>query len=529
MVQAPAVVIIDGGAVQDGTLVEEISTRCGARVVAFGVVERDDEVLRCAEGGVAGFVTREAGLEELVAAILSVAQGEVSCPPRITAVLLRQVTASVARDTVRTRDVYLTLRERQVVALVDQGLCNKEIATRLGVEVSTVKNHVHHLLEKLGVKRRGEAAARARRELLGLPLGRSGFFVGPLALLVAVTCLTAACNESTPPPPPLPCTSTVSGRCWVYLGPDNVHVRAVAEVDSELWIGTTSRGILRYDAWERGWRDVAFQGKGIGSIVFVPSTGAVWATVYAPTYPDTTFSYLYVSTDRGGTWRSRDGGLAAQYPGADARVTIDLSNPERLLLDTGWRVGLSEDGGATWEKVLGKPNTFLTYYAASISPANGRRAWVGGGNGWGDQFALRSDDGGHTWEETSSPGPLGYGSVSAFLPHPRNPDVVLAAISGSLQGTRDGGTSWQTVLELAHRGRRVYAFAVTDTMLVAVSDEWLSDWVPGVLGVYTASTLEGPWTVVPTPPTAAAGFSVMVDHAGKMVVGTIEGVWLVHD
>jgi ATP/maltotriose-dependent transcriptional regulator MalT len=57
----------------------------------------------------------------------------------------------------------LTLREEEVLGLVDQGLSNKEIAGRLRVEVSTVKNHVHNLLQKLQVPRRGRASAVFRR------------------------------------------------------------------------------------------------------------------------------------------------------------------------------------------------------------------------------------------------------------------------------------------------------------------------------------------------------------------------------
>jgi DNA-binding NarL/FixJ family response regulator len=56
----------------------------------------------------------------------------------------------------------LSPRERQILALIDEGLANKEIAHRLGIELATVKNHVHHILEKLQVTRRGQAAARAR-------------------------------------------------------------------------------------------------------------------------------------------------------------------------------------------------------------------------------------------------------------------------------------------------------------------------------------------------------------------------------
>jgi DNA-binding NarL/FixJ family response regulator len=57
----------------------------------------------------------------------------------------------------------LTARERQVVELIDQGLTNKEIARHLGIELSTAKNHVHNILEKLEVRRRSQAAAWVRR------------------------------------------------------------------------------------------------------------------------------------------------------------------------------------------------------------------------------------------------------------------------------------------------------------------------------------------------------------------------------
>ena len=61
-----------------------------------------------------------------------------------------------------TDDADLTRRERQIVGLIDQGLSNKEIASRLCIELPTVKNHVHNILEKLHVRRRGEAVARIR-------------------------------------------------------------------------------------------------------------------------------------------------------------------------------------------------------------------------------------------------------------------------------------------------------------------------------------------------------------------------------
>jgi DNA-binding CsgD family transcriptional regulator len=57
----------------------------------------------------------------------------------------------------------LTRREQQILRLIESGLSNKEIAARLGIEVATVKNHVHHLLEKLGARSRAEAVCIGRR------------------------------------------------------------------------------------------------------------------------------------------------------------------------------------------------------------------------------------------------------------------------------------------------------------------------------------------------------------------------------
>ncbi len=57
----------------------------------------------------------------------------------------------------------LTCREQEIAALIGKGLSNKDIAVRLHIEVATVKNHVHHVLEKLQVRSRGQALTRLRQ------------------------------------------------------------------------------------------------------------------------------------------------------------------------------------------------------------------------------------------------------------------------------------------------------------------------------------------------------------------------------
>lgn len=130
-----------------------------SRVVAIASSEDDDEVVTCAEAGVVAIVPRHGTMEDLRNVVAGVLRDVSICSARVTAALLRRVSAlageSVAPDS-------LTPREGEVLVLIEKGFTNKEIAQRLSIEVRTVKNHVHNLLEKLGVARRGEAAARLR-------------------------------------------------------------------------------------------------------------------------------------------------------------------------------------------------------------------------------------------------------------------------------------------------------------------------------------------------------------------------------
>jgi two-component system, NarL family, nitrate/nitrite response regulator NarL len=131
------------------------------QAVALTVNEREGEVVACAEAGVSGYVTRESSLDDLVAAISSVVRGEMLCSPRIAATLVRHV-ATLAATPLAKPAATLTGRELEVVALLEEGLSNKEIAGRLLIEAATVKNHVHNILEKLQVHGRSEAAAEVR-------------------------------------------------------------------------------------------------------------------------------------------------------------------------------------------------------------------------------------------------------------------------------------------------------------------------------------------------------------------------------
>jgi len=136
-----------------------------AKIVALGVPETEHDVIGCAEAGVSGYVSREGSLDDLVAVVESVGRGELLCSPRVAASLLRRVASRAGTLWDSAPADHLTAREAQIGQLIQGGLSNKEIASRLGIEVTTVKNHVHNLLEKLQVHRRAEAVARLQRRV----------------------------------------------------------------------------------------------------------------------------------------------------------------------------------------------------------------------------------------------------------------------------------------------------------------------------------------------------------------------------
>jgi len=133
------------------------------RVIAFAAANSDTVLLACVECGIVGFVPRDGSADDLVATVEGALRGEASLSPRLTVSLMRRL-AAVGRGIGIPRAVLrLTRRERQILALIDEGLGNKEIAGRLLIELATVKNHVHSILEKTQARRRGEAAALIRR------------------------------------------------------------------------------------------------------------------------------------------------------------------------------------------------------------------------------------------------------------------------------------------------------------------------------------------------------------------------------
>lgn len=159
----PNVVVIDTSTRDALQVVRAIRNQDpGIRVVAFAVEESEGDIVACAEAGVAGYLSSDGSVDDLVATIASCSRGELICSPRVAATLFQRVCSLASGGRGETNGSPLTGRERQIVTLIEGGLSNKEIAQQLNIEVPTVKNHVHNILEKLKVSTRSEAAAWLR-------------------------------------------------------------------------------------------------------------------------------------------------------------------------------------------------------------------------------------------------------------------------------------------------------------------------------------------------------------------------------
>lgn len=147
------VVVVDSGLEGAADLVRALAAQeegCGVVAIGDASVARAMELL---SAGALIYLDGEATVAELEQALTAAARGERLVPPRLVGELFKR---ALLESRWSERGQPLTRREREVSALLRAGQSNKEIARRLHIEVSTVKNHVHNILVKLGLHSRGE-------------------------------------------------------------------------------------------------------------------------------------------------------------------------------------------------------------------------------------------------------------------------------------------------------------------------------------------------------------------------------------
>ena len=129
----------------------------GTRVLVLTTYETDDHILAAIEAGASGYLLKAAPQAEILAGIRAVAAGETVLAPSIAAKLVSRVRA----DAASVAPPALSPREHEVLALVAEGRSNPEIARSLYIGEATVKTHLLHAFEKLGVNDRTRAVTRA--------------------------------------------------------------------------------------------------------------------------------------------------------------------------------------------------------------------------------------------------------------------------------------------------------------------------------------------------------------------------------
>ena len=132
-------------------------------VLILTVSEQEPDLYASLRVGAAGYLLKDIAPNDLVEAVLGAGRGEPLIPASMANRLLRELAGGTpeAADPLSA----LSEREREVLALLAEGLRNREIAERLVISEATVKTHVRHVLEKLRFRNRAEAAAFAARHL----------------------------------------------------------------------------------------------------------------------------------------------------------------------------------------------------------------------------------------------------------------------------------------------------------------------------------------------------------------------------
>ena len=165
----PRVVLLDLG-LQDTNYLDVVQTvrreLADAEVIVMDLLPVHEELAQLVNVGVAGFILKDATFEDFVGTIRSVAEGGRVLPPRMTGTLFSQI-AQVAVQRGREaalEAVHMTPREREVIALIAEGMSNKQIAEQLDVATHTVKSHVRNVMEKLALHTRLQIAAYAHQQ-----------------------------------------------------------------------------------------------------------------------------------------------------------------------------------------------------------------------------------------------------------------------------------------------------------------------------------------------------------------------------
>ena len=186
------------------------------RIVVFSVSNHEEDVVTALKRGADGYLLKDMEPEDLLKALQQAAAGEMVLSEALTPVLAASLRANRATS---DRDVsQLTPRERDILKLIAQGLPNKMIARRLDITESTVKVHVKHMLKKMKLKSRVEAAVWVHQERIFYYSSGRSFQRGSLSGNATSGCTTVSTISLDETRWPFS-SSTTADRCQRFVAP----------------------------------------------------------------------------------------------------------------------------------------------------------------------------------------------------------------------------------------------------------------------------------------------------------------------
>jgi DNA-binding NarL/FixJ family response regulator len=165
----PHVVLMDLGLDSQNSLdiVESVKKEFpDVKIIGMGLAPTQSDILEFVQAGAEGFILKNATVEDVIKTIRAVVGGETVLPPPMTGSLFSQVAEHALSKGKRILRgaIRMTEREKEVIALIVDGMSNKEIAQRLNIAIYTVKSHVHNIMEKLTLHSRLQIAKHAHDE-----------------------------------------------------------------------------------------------------------------------------------------------------------------------------------------------------------------------------------------------------------------------------------------------------------------------------------------------------------------------------
>ena len=165
----PRVVLLDLGLEGQSSLeiIEKLKKAFpGIKVIGMGLAPTQSDIMECVQAGADGFIMKDAKVEDVIYTTRAVAAGKNVLPIPITGSLFFQIAEQALLKGKRNlkRLIRMTKREKEIIALIADGMSNKQIASNLNIATFTVKSHVHNILEKLELHSRLQIASYSRDE-----------------------------------------------------------------------------------------------------------------------------------------------------------------------------------------------------------------------------------------------------------------------------------------------------------------------------------------------------------------------------